>query len=151
MVVRVKGGMSEWVDGLKEGSGPLAKASDSRSEAAGKVMRGMGTGAAAGAAVGIASALVPGGLSHKATGIAALVAGGVAVATAHTGLGGIARDAAIGLSAIAGRDFAEGMTASKAGTAAQVLQSKAASLAAHGESIGGDGAEDPLLAVIRTA
>ncbi len=151
MVRRVTGGISEWVDGLKEGSGPLAKPSDTRSEAAGKVVRGMGVGAATGAAIGIANALLPGGLSTKQTGAIALVAGAGAVAFAHHGAGALLRDAAIGASAIASKEFAEGKTAAKAGTTANVAQAKAASLAAHGE-IGGDmGAEDPLLSVAKLA
>jgi hypothetical protein len=134
--------MSEWVDGLKSPGGALAKSGDSTPGTFGHAIRNTAEGAGVGAAVGILSAMKPGMLTPGMMGVGSLIAAAGAAYTGHRSLS----NASVALAALAGHDFAQAKAASAAGTAPAVVAAKTATLAAHGESVGGQmGAEDPLL------
>lgn len=137
----------EFYDGLKSPGGVLAVRGDSKVEAAGHAVRGSLEGGVIGAMTGTGSALIPGGLSPKALGAAAVASLIGSVALADSPYGRTLANANVAFSALAMHGYMESRAAHKAGTATQVLTNKARAIAAHGEgdaqlSAGNDGSGD---------
>jgi hypothetical protein len=135
-------GIKQWFEGLQSPGGALAERGDTKAEAAGHAVRGSIEGALIGALTGSGNALIPGGLSPKACGVAAFAALAGSVALADRGMGRTLANANVALSALAMHGYMESRVAHKANTATQVLTNKARAIAAHGEgklSAGSDG------------
>lgn len=139
--------IKDWVEGMKSPGGALATRSESKAEAAGHALVGVVEGGLVGLATGVASSLLPGGLTSQQMGIGALAVGALATVVPPKFSRHVA-NASVGLAAIAMHEHSGAKAAHHAGTASSVLTNKAKAIAAHGEDsvgFGLDAGSDPLI------